>query len=328
MSSTLPFVSVIIPSYNRKESVLRTLHSLNRQTLPPDRYEVIVVDDGSTYDPAEVTNQMFPFSFFYLRQANQGATITRNNGVKQSKGDVLVFIDDDVTVSPPTLASIAEALYRETRVLVLGTLVSRSNGTPSLFTQDALELANVRGIPQTDQFVHFNECNTQLLGVKRDDFFALGMLQDPTGGWPNWDDVDFGYRAHVAGFRLLQSAGAVGEHWDYSLAELKAACRRWQRASKSAVKLFRAHPGLQPHIPMMHDKTPVAWGQDPPKLIVRKLVRQITSASPLLWMTEQLTKVAEQYYPSKKILRPLYRWIQGSYMCRGYQEGLRELKGR
>ncbi len=326
--SPAPSVTVVIPSYNRKESVLRTLHSLANQTLPPDQFEVIVVDDGSKYDAQEVTQHTFPFSFFYLRQSNQGATIARNNGVKQSRGGVLVFIDDDVTVSPPTLAALAEALYREPHRLVMGTLVSRSNGTPSLFTQDALELANGRshiGLAH-DQEVAFTESNTQLLAVKREDFFALGMLQDPTGGWPNWDDVDFGYRAHLAGFCLVQSAQAVGEHWDYSLAELGAACRRWQRASKSAVRLFRVHPGLQPHIPMLHDKTPIVWGQDSAKTVLRKMVRRFTALSPVLWGMEQTVTLLERYYPSPAFLRTLYRWIQGSYMVRGYQEGLRELR--
>jgi glycosyltransferase involved in cell wall biosynthesis len=321
-------VSVVIPTYNRKDSVLRTLSSLCQQTLPADEYEVIVVDDGSSYDTAEITTNPFPFRLEYLRQANQGATIARNNGARRSQGEVLVFIDDDVTISEQALAALADACTRETAVLTMGTLISRTNGAPSPFTQDAVTLANQRVMNMNgrsqDQFVHFSECNTQLLSIKRDDFFALGMLQDPTGGWPNWDDVDFGYRAHLAGFRLLQSAKAVGEHWDYSIEALDKASHRWWRASKSAVRLFQVHPGLQPHIPMLHDKTPISLKEDSPAMIGRKLLRRLVASKLLLWSMEKGVQLLERSYPSPALLRPLYRWIQGSYMLRGYRAGLRE----
>lgn len=323
-----PAVSVIIPTYNRKASVLRTLNSLRQQTLAPDRYEVIVVDDGSTDDTPAIANHQFPFSLKYLRQKNQGATVARNNGVQQSRGEVLVFIDDDVTVSPQTLLTLAETCMQKPNVIVMGTLVPRSNGQTSIYGQLALASAAWQHHITDDRYLHFVECNTELLSVKRSDFFNLGMLQDPTHGrgWPNWDDVDFGYRAHLRGYRLLQSATAVGEHWDYSLSDWTTACRRWQRACKSAVWLFQAHPGLQPHLPMLWDKTPIAWSQDPPGLIVRKVARYLASSRPVLGGLEQLVSTLEKYHPSPALLRPLYRWISGGYMFQGYREGLRACK--
>lgn len=320
-------VSVIIPNYNRQKPVLRALMSLRRQTLPADQYEVIVVDDGSTIDTSEIGRQQFPFSFQFLRKQNEGATIARNYGVEHSQGEVLVFIDDDITISPGTLAALADACRQNEKVVAMGTLVSRSDGAPSLFTQDALALAN-EGIvgdgSAPDEFRHFSHCNTQLLAVRRDHFFDLGMLQDPTGGWPNWDDVDFGYRSHLAGFRLLQVGTAVGEHWDFAIRELTAACRRWQKAGHSAARLFQVHPGLQPHIPMFADKTPLDR-RDSPRLMIRKGVRLLASTAVALRGMEKLTNWLEKRRPSSRMLRPLYRWIQGGYMYRGYREGLNDI---
>ncbi len=320
-------VSVIIPNYNRQEAVLRGLNSLCHQTLPAAEFEVIVVDDGSTTDTQAISSRQFPFEFQFLRKKNEGATIARNFGAQHSQGDVLVFIDDDVTVSPQALAALAEVCLGGERIVAMGRLISRSNGEPGLFTQDALAVANkaVAGNGRfPNQYLHFSHCNTQLLAVKRSDFFDLGMLQDPTGGWPNWDDVDFGYRSHLAGFHLLEVEQAVGEHWDYSLADLGAACRRWQRAGQSAVRLFQVHPGLQSHIPMFHDKTPIDWKQDSPRQIIRKSIRALAATSIMLWGMEQTTSLIERTIPSPKLLRPLYRWIQGSYMFRGFREGLNE----
>lgn len=322
-----PRVSVIIPNYNRKENILRLLPNLAEQTLPADQFEVIVVDDGSEYDPADILAIKTPFSFQFIRQENQGATVARNNGVNHSSGNVLIFIDDDVTLSPPSLEALAEACEQEEKAVVMGTIVTRfAEDNPSHFTQIVLENANHgahagHGDGKLHP-IHFSWCNTELLAVRRDDFFALGMLQDPTGGWPNWDDVDFGYRSYKAGYRLLQCGGATGYHWDYSIANLETACRRWQKAGISAVRLYEVYPELREHIVMFRDKTPINWTADSPNLIMRKMLYRIVASPPVVWLMEGAVKLLETLYPSKKLLALFYRWIQGSYMLRGYRKGL------
>ncbi len=317
-------VSVIIPTYKRPDSVLLLLESLAKQTLVMDQLEVIVVDDGSAYDEAIVKERPFPFSLTYIRQKNQGATIARNNGAQHSTGDVLVFIDDDVTVSSQAIEVLANRCHIHDKIVALGNLTNDSREVRSPFANNAIEQLN-RALPTEDQFVKFTWSNTQLLAVLRQHFFELEMIQDPTGGWPNWDDVDFGYRAHLAGFRLLQCADATGTHWDYSLSNLKPACRRWWRACHSAVKLFEVHPGLQPHIPMLIDKVPIDFQADAPKLILRKVFRRITASSIAIGGMEKLTAVLESRFPQHRLLPLLYLWIQGGYMFRGYQAGLKGL---
>jgi glycosyltransferase involved in cell wall biosynthesis len=326
-----PLVRVIIPTYNRKANILRLLDNLRQQTLPPDQFEVLVMDDGSTYDPSDIIEQTYPFVVQYLRQKNQGATIARNNAARQSRGEVLVFMDDDVTISPPTLAALAETCQTQAQVIAMGSLIARTaEEEPSPFTRRMLEVANASPHASysngKDHELHFTWCNTELLAVQRSDFFALDMLQDPTGGWPNWDDVDFGYRAHQKGYRLIQSGKATGYHWDYSLGDLKAACKRWQRAGNSAVRLFQVYPDLKSVIPMLVDKTPIEWSKDSPRLILRKVLYRIVASKPVLSGMEYGVTILEQISPSGKLLAAFYRWIQGSYMLRGYQEGLQQTR--
>jgi GT2 family glycosyltransferase len=191
--------------------------------------------------------------------------------------------------------------------------------------KDSLANANTSA---AEAELHFVDCNTELMACKRSDFFDLDMLQDPTQGygWPNWDDVDFGFRAHQRGFRLLQSKKAIGEHWDYSLADRVIACRRWYRAARSAVWLFKKHPELRKHIPMLYDKTPIAWRKDSPRLIARKMARFLISSPPMLGSMENLVSLLEKHYPSPTVLRRLYYWVQGAYMFQGYRGGLREFE--
>jgi len=316
------FVNVIIPTYNRKELLRRTLASLAQQTFPADRFEVIVVDDGSSDGTEALARNTFPFSLRYLRKTNQGATAARNRGAKHSKGEYLVFVDDDIVLEPITLAALVNELSLCQRTIILGTLrLPAQLKAKSPFA--SIGQHDVAG-QHDGGYVPFQECQTGLLAIKRADFVSLGMFQDPAGGWPNWDDVDFGYRAHPQGFRFIRCKDAVGEHWDYALTSLRIACQRWWRASKSAVRLFHKYPEIQPHLPMFRDKTPIAWGQDPPRLVARKLARHGASSRPALWGLEQLVHVLEQRYPSPALLRPLYRWVIGGYIFRGYREGLRE----
>jgi glycosyltransferase involved in cell wall biosynthesis len=319
-------ISVIIPTYNRRDSLLRTLDSLKQQTFSMDRLDVIVVDDGSMDDTQTLASHKFPFTFRYLQQKNQGATAARNYGATTSQSEILVFIDDDITISPQTLEAFADTFEQRTRVLAMGTINKRSIVDASVYTPVVLTMTDHALIAHDDVEFHFIECNSELLACRRRDFIDIGGFQDPTEGhgWPNWDDVDFGYRAYLKGFRLLGTSKAIAEHWDYSISNRTTACQRFYRTGKSAVWLFKRHPALQTLIPMLHDKTPLAWGQDPPLLIARKLARHLVSSPPVLDIMVTLVSILEQHYPSPVLLRRLYYLLHGANLFQGYREGLRE----
>ena len=310
---------------------MRTLDSLVEQTFPMDRLSVVVVDDGSTDDTPTIARQQFPFTLRYVQQKNQGATTARNYGATISQSEILVFIDDDITISPQTLEAFTEKCDPRTKVLAMGTIIKRSNVNASVYTPVVLTMAAQSLIAYDDAEFHFIDCNSELLACKRRDFFDIGMFQDPTGGhgWPNWDDVDFGYRAHLKGYRLLGTSKAIAEHWDYSISNRITACQRFYRAGRSAVWLFKSHPELQTLIPMLYDKTPIAWGQDSPRLIARKLARLVVSSPPVLGSMVKLVSILEQHYPSPMVLRRLYYLLHGANLFQGYREGLRvfELAG-
>ena len=319
-----PTVSVIIPTYNRNASLLRALESLSRQTYPVDQFEVIVVDDGGEDGTEAVVQSKYPFELYYLRQPNQGATVARNHGAEHSQGDHLVFMDDDIVSGTTTLLELILELTSRQKTIILGALHLPQQVTDKGVYSGIEGKCNARK-KRPGGYVPFQECMTGLLAVRRSDFYRLEEFQDPTGGWPNWDDVDFGYRASQADFRFWRCASAVAEHWDCSVADLGVACARWYRASKSAPRLFRKHPALKASIPMFRDKDPIAWRQDPPALIARKLVRQIVSSPSSLRNMENLVRVLEARYPSPVILERLYRWIGSAYIFRGYRDGLKEL---
>lgn len=90
-----PLVSVVIPTYNRRDLVLRALESVFGQTYRP--MEVIVVDDGSTDGTFEaLTQATFPVKVEVLRlPTNQGPGATRNAGILHASGKYVAFLDSD-----------------------------------------------------------------------------------------------------------------------------------------------------------------------------------------------------------------------------------------
>ena len=100
-------ISVVIPTYNRAESLPHALDSVLDQSLPPQ--EVIVVDDGSTDATPELMANAYP-QCRYLRQPNQGVSSARNLGIASAGGEWIALLDSDDAWRPQKLARQLQAL--------------------------------------------------------------------------------------------------------------------------------------------------------------------------------------------------------------------------
>lgn len=100
-------ISVVIPTYNRRDLLKRALLSMLAQTLLPT--EIIVIDDGSTDDTAAMIRTEFP-AVHYYHQENQGVGSARNTGIQHAIGDWIAFLDSDDEWLPEKLARQQAAL--------------------------------------------------------------------------------------------------------------------------------------------------------------------------------------------------------------------------
>ena len=100
-------VSVVIPTYNRKDSLLRCLASM------PKDVEVIVVDDGSSDGTAEAIKHVTHLLLVYVRQTNAGPASARNAGIRAASGRYIVFTDDDCVPVEPWPRPLIERLEQE-----------------------------------------------------------------------------------------------------------------------------------------------------------------------------------------------------------------------
>ncbi len=104
-------LSVIICTYNRDKYIYNVLKSLAENTLPHDRYEIVLVDNNCTDNTRSECDRFvkdFPdVVFHYFIETNQGLSHARNRGIKESAGDILVYVDDDALVNKEYLETYA-----------------------------------------------------------------------------------------------------------------------------------------------------------------------------------------------------------------------------
>ncbi|MCK5311333.1 MAG: glycosyltransferase [Desulfobacteraceae bacterium] len=89
----LPVVSVVIPTYNRKDIISRAIESVYNQIYK--NYEIIIVDDGSTDGTVDYLKEHYNNKIHYVFQKNRGASSARNKGISKAKGKYIAFLDSD-----------------------------------------------------------------------------------------------------------------------------------------------------------------------------------------------------------------------------------------
>jgi glycosyltransferase involved in cell wall biosynthesis len=108
-------VSVIIPTYNRVQTLIRAIDSVLNQERPVD--EIIVVDDGSTDDTAIQISRNYP-KVKLIRQPNLGVSAARNAGIKQACFEWIALLDSDDTWMPEKISAIRQAQQTQPEILL------------------------------------------------------------------------------------------------------------------------------------------------------------------------------------------------------------------
>jgi glycosyltransferase involved in cell wall biosynthesis len=319
-------ISIIIPTYNRCHSLSRTLESLENQNFPPELFEVIVVDDGSSDDTIDLAAKKYSFPLKYCRQANQGSAAARNLGARSSQGLYLVFLDDDVEVEPHSLFNISKTYQANDRVIIQGSLVTQFSEPSSTFKQVYAGITSTPALKKGEiREISYRDCLSTFLSVKREHFFEIGEMQDVGGdGRTAWGDTDFGYRAYRKGFKLYLVDGVTGFHHDSFISDLWSYADRWERTAYMAVKLIRRYPEVIEDLPMFADKTPIDWGKDPLRQVISKWIHGFMTKSFVIRTLHQFVRLIDRHLTFQTVLRPLYRLVLGVHLTRGFRAGLRD----
>lgn len=105
-------VSVIIPCFNAEKTIIRTLKSIDMQTI--NDYQVIIIDDGSTDNSEHVILKYIQNknNFVYIKQKNSGVSTARNKGITEAQGKYISFLDADDVYHPKFLELLSERMEK------------------------------------------------------------------------------------------------------------------------------------------------------------------------------------------------------------------------
>lgn len=185
---TAPFFSVVIPTYERPDDLRVCLHSLSKEfQLESPAYEIIVTDDSKSDHSKKLVKKEFP-NVSWGRGKYNGPAGNRNAGVARARGEWIVFLDDDCIAEGEFIKSYSNAIasYPDVDVFEGRIFPDRPRKTWA------------EGCPANE---HGGLFWTSNLCVRRTFFLELGGLDERFE--VAYEDVDFAYRAKLAGTKFL-----------------------------------------------------------------------------------------------------------------------------
>lgn len=127
-------ISIIVPAYNAAHTLAPCLAALEKQTIPRDQYEVIVVDDGSTDNTAALAAR--PGIHLIRCRQNRGAAAARNRGLEAARGDIVCFTDADCEPAPDWLEELTRPLRHNPAIMgTKGVYTTRQRHLVARFVQ-------------------------------------------------------------------------------------------------------------------------------------------------------------------------------------------------
>jgi len=322
-----PQASVVISTHNRSAALQATLRALSHQDVSPDRYEVIVVDDGSTDGTTAALAQTRCVQRLKMIrfERNRGVSAGRNAGIRAAEGEWLILLSDDMLVTPEFVR-----LHVATQSAYPGTWVGGTfeqlpglRSTPFGRYLDRLERAfdaARRGAPRADGLVELLAPSARCLSLPRADLDRIGLFDERF--WVTCEDQDLCQRAAAIGVRFVLNPAIACVHNDAS-AEVSRYCRFQRNGAADTVRLVRKYPELHSGAELVAVNGP-ATRTDPPRLLAAKLVKRLGSTDAGLRAATAAVKALERS-GGDRALHWCYRKLIALYMYRGWREGLQQL---
>lgn len=228
-----PFVSVIIPVFNGGKELACCLDALQAQTYGSDRFEALVVDNGSTDDTVEVASN---YSFVkVMKELKPSSYAARNMGIVQARGDILAFTDADCIPTQNWLESAVARLNGQENTVIVGNISMFANSNPSFI--ELYDMAD--SFTQKSYVEKWKFGPTANLIAHREIFDKVGNFD---GELKSCGDVQWGQRASEAGFDLIYADDVVVRH--PARRTIDSLLSKVRRIAGGVEDLQRVHPTI------------------------------------------------------------------------------------
>lgn len=234
--------SLVIPTYNRLDMLLRVLDALARQADAPE-FETIVINDGSTDETERVIGARSDVIF--RTQPNSGPGRARNHGVTIARGKIVVFIGDDTVPEPRFLAEHAR-VHREANDDPLAACLGYTGWPRDGRVTAFMDYINDYGLQfgykliRDGEVAPFNFFYTSNLSIDRQ--LLADHPFDTTFPSAAWEDIELAYRLDAKGLKIRYNAKAITRH--HHPMSVDSFARRQYTVGKSGAIFYRKHPEL------------------------------------------------------------------------------------
>ncbi len=290
--------SIIIPTHNREKVLYKCLIALDDQTYPKENYEIIVINDGSTDNTENMLKKLeLKPALVYLSQEQTGPAGARNRGIEQANGEFIIFIDDDIIVTPNFIEHHIKKQKENQKIIVHGPVIYTNN--PDKPTSEEMKLTDFSRAFFATGNVSIRKKYLLTAGLFNENFKEYG-----------WEDLELGYRLQKMNLKAIKAPEAKGFHLKQSFSpeRLPALLRKEESRGRTAVIFCKINPDWQVKLATLY------W---PPFFWLQKL---LTIGN---WPEWKSTKKLVSYLHDKKLILPR-NFIVYFMKLRAYFNGMKQ----
>jgi GT2 family glycosyltransferase len=243
------FVSVVVPTHDRPRALARLVAALTHGTWLPSRMELVIVADGcsdATLSDMDAIDAPFPIRTLEVTPA-RGAAAARNRGASAARGDLLLFVDDDIEPLPGMIAAHVCAHEGQHEQVIMGPPLPVRSASPDLnqLSQWAWWHDRFAAFRSPHHRFSFTDVFTGILSLHTARFHALGGFDESLACR---EDHEFGARALAAGttLRFVEDGGG----WHHEIRSVEALASRKRAEGLADVQIAVRHPTLFAQLPL------------------------------------------------------------------------------
>ena len=271
MTAGLPSISVIAPTYNRRDVVEQTLRHLVTQDYPSELVEVLLVDNSSDGTP-EMARRVAAETgarIGVLEVEERLPAVKRNLGLRAADGDLVMFVNDDVWFDPRALAEhTATHAAHEGPIAVVGHVEQSAQMAQTPFVQAYAPFAYDEIADKADDRVGYRHFWSMNLSLPRQTMLDRNLVFHEEWAEIGHEDVELGWRWTAAGLPVVYNPRATGEHFHPHT--VASACRLQASVGRGLRDLEHLVPD-----PGLLERYGVLSRRSSPRAMVRGLVREV-----------------------------------------------------
>ena len=237
-------ISIVIPTYNRKEILKKCLDSIFEQKYPRENFEVIVIDDSSGDGTRELLSNLSRKhdNVMYFMQQHKGPAAARNLGAKVSRGEIIAFIDDDCIAGTDWLKRMVYGHFQNPGITCIGGTTLTSDTKASVLVSQFLSTCSIETcLKGKQEVIFFPTCNVSL---KRK-IFEKYLFQE-NFLLPGGEDLEFFWRLFKEGHRFIWDRQMEVVHFrNKSLSAFVKQAHIYGRGNLLVQYIHRDHPLLK-----------------------------------------------------------------------------------